>query len=130
MPTFNPAWDAAWTTTSINSTSIVTAANSTTAAISSSVKIVTEVSIAIAYAGTATEGVKIYVLRDIDGTNYETVNDMPWGFQMPFAASVTRYRTFTLSGVAISKFKILVSNASGGTVTATVRFKQATFDLT
>jgi len=130
MPTFNPAWDANWTNTSINSSAVTTGSTATSAAISNDVKIVTEVSVTIAYGGTATEGVKVYLLRDIDGTNYETTNDMPWGFQMPFSTSVTRYRSFTVSGSSISKFKILVSNASGATVTASVKFKQATVNLT
>lgn len=131
MATFNPAWDANWTNTSINGSTITNATTSTiTTAISNDVKIVTEVSVTIAYGGTATEGVKVYLLRDVDGTNYETTNDLPWGFQMPFSTSVTRYRTFTVSGSSISKFKILLSNNSGASVTATVKYKQATVNLT
>ncbi len=130
MTTFNPNWETNWTTTSISSSSISNSSTATTSsAIDNDNKACTEVSVSIAYGGTATEGCKVYLLRDIDNTNFETTSDLPWGFQMPFATSVTRVRTFTVNGSMISKFKILVSNASGATVTATVRYKQATIDL-
>lgn len=113
-----------WSATSIASSSISDAAADTTAAIDNDTKLGTNVSVEIAYGGTATEGVNVYLLRDVDGTNYEAVADGPWGFAMPYATSVTRRRTFWVPGW-ISKFKVHLTNDSGASVTATVRTQQA-----
>jgi hypothetical protein len=128
MATFNPNWDTNWTNTSINGSSITNSSTATTATVDNDNKSSTEVSVKIVYGGTANEGAKVYLLRDTDGTTFEGTTDLPWGFQMPYAVSGTRYRTFTVAGSMISKFKVLVSNASGATVTATVKYKQATID--
>lgn len=129
MPiTFTYNWDAAFTTTSISASSITNTSTATTAAINNDGKSTTEVSIQIAYGGTANEGVKVYLLRDTDGTNYEDTTDAPWAFMMPYAISVTRRRTFTVSAMMVSNFKIKLTNDSGATVTATVRYRQATVD--
>lgn len=101
----------------------------TTAAISNDNKSETEVSVTIAYGGTADEGVKVYILRDVDGTNYEAVADGPWGFMLPYTISTTHRRSFTVAGDRVSSFKVHVTNDSGATVTATVRYRQATTDV-
>lgn len=130
MPSFNPNWDTSWTNSSINSTSISNSAVNTTGAIDNDNKSGTEVSVSIAYGGTASEGVKVYVLRDYDGTNYEAVVDGPWGFMMPYTSSTTHNRTFTVLGNSVSKFKVHLTNGSGASVTASVKTRQFTIDQT
>jgi len=115
--------DAAWSATSINSSAIANAADATTAAISNDGKLGTEVSVEIAYGATVNEGAKVYILRDVDATNYEAEVDGPWGFEMPSAVSATRRRAITVPP-SISSFKVLVTNDSGASVTATVRTRQ------
>lgn len=129
MPThYDPNWAAAWSNTSINGGSISDASNATTAAISNDEVGGTEVSVRVTYGGTATEGIKVYVLRDLDGTNYETVNDNPWGIELPYAVSGSRSRVFTIPSQLASNFKIHVTNDSGAAVTCTVKTRQFTLD--
>lgn len=108
----------------IDGTAINNEAALTSDAISNHLKLDTEVSVAIAYGATANEGVVVYVLGDTDGTNYETVDDAPWGFDMPYAVSVTRRRRFTVPA-QVGSFKLLLTNDSGAQAAATVRYRQA-----
>lgn len=117
-------WDASWTTTSIDGT-MTDGTSQSTAAISNDGKVATEISVDVDYDSTANEGLLCYVLRDINGTDYETANDSPFGFQMPYAISQTRRRTFTVAGDRVSRFKVQLQNNTGGTVTATVKYRQA-----
>lgn len=116
-------WDSAWATTSING-NITNTSTSTTAAISNDLKAATEVSVEIAYGVTASQGVKVQILRDVDGSNYEASADAPFEFEMPKTVSTTHRRTFTVPG-SVSNFKVSLSNNSGATVTAVVRTRQA-----
>lgn len=122
-------WDTAWSTTSINGSTVTNSNSATTsAAVSNDNKAATEVSVEIAYGATATQGVVVELLRDVDGTNFEASTDSPWGFTMPFSTSTTYRRTFTVYGENVSAFKVKATNGSGASVTATVRYRQATFD--
>src|SRR3712207_2655634 len=96
MGTYGHDHDGAWAATSINAASVANGASATTAAISNDGKLGTEVSIEVAYGATASEGVKVYLLRDVDGTNYEAVADGPWGFEMPKTVSTTHRKPFTV----------------------------------
>lgn len=125
MGSFAQEWDAAWAATSINASALANAGSLTTAALSNDQKTATEVSVEIAYGGTVNEGVKVYVLRDVDGTNFEAVADLPYGFELPRAASTTFRRSFTVPAGEVSAFKIHLTNNSGASVTATVRTRQA-----
>lgn len=118
-------WDATWTDTSINSSSITDTNSSTTAAISNDQKVATEVSVDIDYGGTTDEGVFCYVLRDVNGTDFEAVDDRPFGFEMPFSSGNTRRRTFVVAADRVSKFKVQLVNNTGATVTASVKYRQA-----
>lgn len=129
MSSITPNWETAWTTTSISASAITDGSSSSTAAISNDLKSESEVSVTILYGSTATEGVMVYVLRDVDGTNYEATTDGPWGFMMPYTVSTTHRRAFTVSGDRISSYKIHLVNNTGASVTATVRYKQATTDV-
>ncbi len=124
MSTFYTDWDASWAATSINATAIANAGNATTAAISNDLKTATEVSVTAAYGATATQGLKVYILRDVDGTNYEAVADGAWGFEMPKTVSANHRRSFTVPD-SVSNFKVHVTNDSGASVTTTVRTRQA-----
>lgn len=124
MGSYYQDWELTWTTTSINASAVANAGTAITAAISNDLKLGTEVSVEIAYGATASQGVKVYILRDVDGTNYEAVADGAWGFEMPKTTSTTHRRSFTVSA-DISRFKIHLTNDSGASVTATVRYQQA-----
>jgi hypothetical protein len=132
LTTVATLWDTSWTATSIASSTITNTSNSTTSSISNSGKIGTEVSVTIAYGGTATQGVIVNVLRMVDdGPTYESAaNDAPWGFSMPYAISTTFHRTFNVAGDRASKFEVYLSNNSGASVTATVDYKQFTVSIT
>lgn len=122
MGSFNEDWDTNWTSTSINASSVANAGSATTAAISNDNKLETEVGVSVAYGGTASEGIKVYILRDVDGSNYEDANTA-WGFEMPKAVSTTYRRTISVGSA--SNFKVLVTNNTGASVTVTVTYRQA-----
>ena len=125
------AWDSIWSATSIASSTVTNGSNATTAAISNDTKVGTEISVTVAYGGTATQGVLVNVLRMVDDspTFESATNDAPWGFAMPFATSTTFHRTFTVPSDRISKFKVYVANSAGASVTATVNYRQFTISL-
>ncbi len=130
MTSVVPNWDTSWTTTSINNSTITDTSTATTAAIDNDLKAVTEISVEVTYGSTATEGVKVYILRDIDGTDFEAVADNPTGFQMAVTVGATRRKTFPIPGDRISKFKVHITNDSGDSVSNTsVRYRQATIDI-
>lgn len=113
-----------WQTTSINGSTISNSAESNTGAISLDDYLGVEVSVEIAYGGTASAGVQVHVLGDIDGTNYEARADLPYGFEMPRATSTTFRRRFSLSAQDYANFKVNVYNPSGASITATVRYRR------
>lgn len=117
-------WDSAWSSTSIDGT-MADATSQTTAAISNDGKVVTEISVSVTYGGTTDQGAQVYVLRDIDGTNYETSDDKPFGFELPYSTSSTRNRVFTIAADRVSDFKVEVSNDTGDTISTTVLYRQA-----
>lgn len=118
-------WDAAWTTTTgINAATVTNAGTDVTETLSNDTKLATEVSIEIAYGATATEGVVVSILRDVDATNLEGTGDAPYAFSMPFSTNTTHRRTITISG-STSAFRVHLANDSGASVTATVRYRQA-----
>lgn len=130
MPiTITPDWDTSWTATSIASSAVADTASDTTAAISLDGVSGVEVSVTIAYGGTFDEGVMVYVLRDIDGTNYEAVADGPWQFEMPGSTSTTYRRQFHVPAITGSSIKVHLVNDSGASVTASVSYKAASMKV-
>ena len=102
-------WDSAWTTidaaiTLTNGGTIV----DTSAAIDLTGKSSVEISIDADYSdhAKATGGLFVFLLRDINGTDYEVELDEPWGFEMPFTQNSTRRRTFSIDPSMFSNFKI------------------------
>lgn len=111
----------------VNAQAVATGADHTSAtAISLNNKLAAKVGITVAYGGTATQGVKVYVLGLVDGTNYEAEADGPWGFEMPYTVSATHRRQFVVPASLHDSFKILVTNDSGGSVTVDVDYDTAT----
>lgn len=121
-------WDNSWSTTSIAASSITNGNASTTAAINNDTKSGTEIAISVTYGGSPTNGVNVYVLRDVNGSFEDPSNDRPFGFQMPYVASGTCKRTFSVMADRVSNFKICVVNNTGDTVTATVTYKQSVIE--
>lgn len=75
----------------------------------------------------ATGGLQISILRDVNGSDFEGVQDSPWTFEMPFLQINTIRRTFSVNPGQVSKFKIfqnwLNTTPSAVATTATyVRF--------
>lgn len=130
MTTITSNWDTSWTNSSVNGSTVTNGSNATTGAISNDLKSATEISVSVTYGATATEGINVYILRDTDGTNYEAVTDLPWGLAMPYSTSTTYRRTFTVAGDRISNFKAHITNDSGASVTATIKYRQAVVEVT
>jgi len=70
--------------------------------------------------------VYVYVLRDTDGTNYQTIDDNPaLGCVIDATQNTTRYKTFTIDAAEVSDFKILVDNDSGQDGDLTIKYRTA-----
>lgn len=115
-------WTLTWTEET-SAESITDGSGYTSAAISNDAQLATEISVEITYGATASEGAKVYVLRD-GADQYEDVDDNPWGFEMPYSTSTAYQRTFTVPA-SIGRFKIYVGNDSGATVTLELDYRQS-----
>lgn len=129
MSAFNITWPASFTDlTGLIAQAIAAAANVVSSAIiDNNNKLSTEVTVSITYGGTAA-GATIYILRDIDGTNFEAIaTDRPEAFVAPGVASSTVRVVFTVQADQASRFKVAVANPTGNSsITVTARYKQAT----
>jgi len=122
-------WDAAWTPidAAITLTTGATV-DDTSAVISLDGKAACEVSIDADYSDAAMTGagLKVYLLRDVNGTDYEALLDQPWHFEMPFAQNLTRRRAFKVDPSDMGSFKILLywwnTTASSVVVATSVRY--------
>ena len=114
-------WDDSWTTidAAIALTTGGTIAD-TSDAISLDGKAACEVSIDVDYSdhAKATDGLHVYILRDVNGTDYEDVDDLPWGFEMEFTQNGTNRRVFSVDPGMISRFKVYL--AWGNTTSSSV----------
>ncbi len=122
MADFRTDWDDSYTTQVDDP--IADGNDLCTEAIDNNGKWGSEVTVTVEHGGTANCGVKVYVLRQVDTTTYEDMHSDPWGFEMPYDTNQTVYRTFFVDGVSVSKFKVFISNSSGGSVDVTVKTKQ------
>lgn len=123
----------AWAT--IDAAIVLTQGGTTTdtsAEIDLDIKSACEVSIDVDYSNhaKATGGLSVYVLRDVNGTDFEAIADLPWGFEMPFTQNSTNRRTFTVDPGSVGSFKIYLSwaNSTGSSV-ATVAMMYRTADV-
>ena len=122
-------WDAGWSV--IDAAIVLTqggTTDDTSAVIDCDGKAAVEISIDVDYSNhaKATAGLFVYVLRDIDGSDYEVEADGPWGFEMPFTQSGTHRRTFTVDCSQISEFKIYLDwdNSTGSSVATVATAKK------
>ncbi len=124
MSDYRPNWEDDWSTL-ISAQNIANAGDLPSDEVSLDQHWSAEVSVAVTYGATATQGVKVYVLREVDASpTFEGEADSPWGFEMPYAASATRRRTFSVDGLSLRDFKVHLSNDSGAQVTATVKYRR------
>ena len=135
MTSFSPNWDTSWSTTSINgSTLTASGGTATTAAISNDNKSLCAVSVTVTYGSgvtlTPTVGLNVFMLRDLDGSNYEAIADNPWGFHIGFSQGGTWNQEFDVNCCMIGSFKICLYNNTDQSLTATVNYRQGTVDKT
>lgn len=125
-------WDTSWTTLQ---NAVTLTQGGTTENTSSEVdldgKAACEVSVDADYSNhaKATGGLFVYVLRDVNGTDYEAETDEPWGFEMVFTQNGTNRRTFSIDPGQVTKFKILLdwdNSTASSSVTVTTSYKTAT----
>jgi hypothetical protein len=77
--------------------------------------------------GAIDDVVHVYVLGDIDGTNYQdTSDDGAYSFTFTPVQNDTVYKRFRLLGSDWTKFKIAIFNDSGQEIAFSVRYKMAT----
>lgn len=101
-------WPLSWTQEFSGTLTQGATDTDTSAAIDLDVKASIEITIDADYSdhAKATGGLFVFILRDINGTDYESEADNPWGFEMPFVQNGTRRRSFVLQGIDFSRFKI------------------------
>ncbi|OGT57692.1 MAG: hypothetical protein A3E01_02840 [Gammaproteobacteria bacterium RIFCSPHIGHO2_12_FULL_63_22] len=121
------AWSAD-NATSIAASSIANTATDTTGEISGDAASI-EFGFQIVYGGTATQGVKAYLLHH-SGTAYQDVSDNPPAIELPYSVSGTHDFSWTVTGLAAGKYKVHLTNNSGATVTATVNYRTSTVNST
>lgn len=123
-------WDTNWTT-ALNNLTINDTASTATGSISNDQKISTVVSIEVTYGTSTTEGVKVFVESDVDGTNFEdaftSVPDVVSRvYQLPYTDSQKFYKQIVVPATDYSAFRVRVTNDSSATATGVyVRYKQA-----
>lgn len=120
-------WGSFATDATINNVSVTASGGTQTSATYSNTGLAaTEFGLIFTYGATTTTGLVVTVERTYDGTNFEAVADGPWQFTMPFAASTTYHRVWTVPAT-VAQFRVVLSNANGSNVTAaTLRVRTAT----
>lgn len=127
-------WDTSWTAVTKSGTGdwtnldIANSANAGSAAISQDIKAATEVGVDLYEDNTgAISGVvTVFLLGDVDGTNYEAITGCPYSFTVTPIQNTHYYFRFRVLGSDFSSFKVWIANACGQTLTTTVKYKQAT----
>ena len=107
-----------------SSSTITNGSSYTSGAISNNRKLGTEVAVSIAYGATATEGAKVYILPDVDGTNYAGISDNVRQVEMEYQTSTTLVTHLWVPG-HIHDFKVYIGNDTGATVTYTLNYRQS-----
>ena len=80
----------------------------------------------------ATSGLTISILRDVDDTDYESVNGAAVRFEMPWSQGGTERKTIFLSAEAFQKFVIRQdwdNTTDGATATTATAIKYATIPV-
>lgn len=129
-------WDASWTAidTSLEQQEGETNAEDYSAVLDLDGKAACLISVSTVYGdqAKATQGLVIGICRDIDGTNYELIADIPWQFEMEFVQNGTRKRAFRLLASDFQKFKLLLdwnNTTTDAIATSTTKIKYATIPV-
>lgn len=124
MSTQSFGWGS-WNTTSLSGTVIGNGSTATSGVIDNNNQFGTDIGISCTYAtGSPTQGVFVAILETIDGTNYQGVNDNPYGIAMNFSSAGTYFDKVKVHGAQTRQFKVLVQNQSGVQVTVSVYYSQ------
>lgn len=102
----------------------------TSAAQDMDIKAACEISVDADYSNhaKATGGLKIYILGDINGTDYEVVADLPFGFEMVFTQNGTNRRVFPVDPKQYGSFKVHAvweNTTASSNVSVTVKIRTA-----
>lgn len=124
MTTYSVLWDTSWTATSIASTVIANAGNATTAVIDNQNKFATQIAVRVQYSSTPSAGIIVYILGDIDGTDYQTSADNPFSVQIPGTASGIFNTVIPVLGTMQRRFQVQLVNNSGVSATCSVNYMQ------
>jgi len=129
-------WPLSWTQEYSGTLTTGGTITDTSDAIDLDVKASIEISIDADYSdhAKATGGLKVYILRDVNGTDYEIdpvtdSNSKPWGFEMAFSQNATIRKTFTLYGIDFSRFKIFLhwaNTTSSSNVAIVTNYQKST----
>jgi hypothetical protein len=127
MISWDNTWNAAqqssvdWTTTTLPSTS-----NQSSDVIELDHLDVLEVSARISTANAVSSAVTISVLGDIDGTNYEEIDNVgpSYAFDVTPVQNDTVFARFRLLAEDYSKIKVNLENDTGNDVVATVKYRK------
>ena len=76
--------------------------------------------------GAVSGAVTIYVLGDVDGTNYEETIFSPWAFTVTPIQNDHYYRRFSIDPSMYGGFKVTFANACGQTLRITMTYRTAT----
>ena len=130
-----PVWEENWTNSSgIFSETLEHGDSVTSEVIDNDGVLGTELSVWCNYGSgnPLDSGCEVRILRDIDGTNFETEADVPYGLTMPIGYEETDFNPATPSqrvqnifvdSRRVSKFKVHVRNRTGDDLTVHLSYK-------
>ena len=135
MATGTYKWNDSWTTIQ---NGVVLTQGGTTTDLSSEVDVDNHAEILLSVTAVysnhakATAGLSIYIRRDVDDTNYETVEGAAVAFEMPFEQNATQYKAISFSVANFDQFKVYAcwgNTTASSAVTVTTRWKYANMDI-
>ena len=117
--------DTTWTLLGTAATSVANGTGVNFGEISNAGKVNTEISVSVTY-GAGSVSANLVILPDIDGTNYVNPLGAVRNLPIPAFASGTREVVYDVGGDT-SKFRVRIENNGAAALTATIRYRQATF---
>jgi hypothetical protein len=94
-------------------------------------KVSAEISVVATFDASATASeARVQIERDIDGTNFESIDAAPWSVPLPFtAASTQTERTISVPADLVGKFRVRVVNddITYGLTGVAVNVRQSTY---
>ncbi|WP_166820527.1 hypothetical protein [Thalassoroseus pseudoceratinae] len=129
-----PVWNSEWTTSSVASESLEHDDTTLSEAIDNDGVTGTELFLWINYGegNPLDSACVVKILRDVDGTNYESEDDAPYTFCLPigYAEAIdtsettnTRSQLVFVDSRRASKFKVHVTNRTGGDVIVSLYYR-------